>query len=43
MMLVLLDTNGKEVFRYVGKNNADRFSYDQFAAKLKEFTGPSPR
>jgi len=34
--LVLLDTAGKEIFRYVGKNNADRFSYEQFAAKLAE-------
>jgi peroxiredoxin Q/BCP len=34
--LVLLDPAGKEVFRYVGKSNADRFSYDQFAAKLTE-------
>src|SRR5688572_904672 len=34
--LVLLDPMGKEVFRYVGKSNADRFSYEQFAAKLAE-------
>jgi len=34
--LVLLDASGKEVFRYVGKSNADRFSYEQFAAKLAE-------
>ena len=34
--LVLLDPAGKEVFRYVGKSNADRFSYEQFAAKLAE-------
>lgn len=34
--LVLLDPTGKEVFRYIGKSNADRFSYDQFAAKLAE-------
>jgi len=32
--LVLLNPAGKEVFRYVGKSNADRFSYDQFAEKL---------
>lgn len=41
--LVLLDRNGKEVFRYVGKNNADRLSYEKFAAKLQEFTQSSPR
>ena len=34
--LVLLDPSGKEVFRYVGKSNADRFSYEQFATKLAE-------
>lgn len=34
--LVLLDPAGKEVFRYVGKSNADRFSFEQFAAKLAE-------
>lgn len=34
--LVLLDPAGKEVFRHVGKSNADRFSYEQFAARLAE-------
>ena len=34
--LVLLDPAGKEVFRYVGKSNADRFSFEQFTAKLAE-------
>lgn len=41
--LVLLDRNGKEIFRYVGKSNADRLAYDKFAVKLKELTSPSPR
>lgn len=36
--LVLLDPKGKEVFRYVGKSNADRLAYDKFSAKLKELT-----
>ena len=40
--LVLLDSQGKEVFRYIGKNNADRFTYDKFLAKLEELTKPSP-
>ena len=31
---VLLDPTGKEVFRHVGKSNADRFSFEQFTAKL---------
>ena len=34
--LVLLDPSGREVFRYVGRSNADRFSYEQLAAKLAE-------
>ena len=34
--LVLLDPAGKEVFRYVGKSNTDRFSYEQFTARLAE-------
>ena len=35
---VLLDPAGKEVFRYVGKSNRDRFSFDQFAQKMAELT-----
>lgn len=34
--LVILDPNGKEVFRYVGKNNAERYSYEKFFEKMKE-------
>jgi len=34
--LVLLDGSGKEVFRYIGKNNTDRYPYDKFTAKLDE-------
>jgi peroxiredoxin Q/BCP len=41
--LVLLNGEGKEVFRYVGKSNADRLGYEKFAAKLKELTQSSPR
>ena len=41
--LVLLDASGKEVFRYVGKSNADRLDYEKFSAKLKELTQSSPR
>jgi peroxiredoxin Q/BCP len=40
--LVLLDANGKEVFRYIGKSNGDRLSYEKFSAKLKELTEVSP-
>lgn len=32
--LVLLDPAGKEVFRHVGRSNADRLSFEQLAAKL---------
>ncbi len=41
--VVLLNPEGKEVFRYVGKNNTDRLPYEKFAAKLQELTSPSPR
>lgn len=41
--LVLLDGSGKEVFRYVGTNNADRLSCEKFAGKLEELTKPSPK
>ena len=41
--LILLDPKGKEVFRYVGKSNADRLSYDKFATKLQELSQSPPR
>ena len=34
--LVLLDSKGGEVFRHVGKNNTDRLSFEQLAAKIAE-------
>ncbi|MDP2982047.1 MAG: redoxin domain-containing protein [Candidatus Latescibacter sp.] len=34
--LVILDPYGKEVFRYVGKSNADRYTFDQFITKMTE-------
>lgn len=34
--LVLLDPEGREVFRHVGKNNTDRFDFDQLTAKVAE-------
>jgi len=46
--LVLLDPAGREVFRHVGKNNGDRFGFDQLVAKLAELkataakTTPAP-
>ena len=33
--LILLNDQGEEVFRYVGKNNSDRFSFDQLKAKIE--------
>lgn len=30
---ILLDQNGKEIFRHTGKNNRDRFSFNQFSKK----------
>jgi len=35
--LIILDTEGNELFRYIGKNNTDRFSFDQLVDKMKEF------
>ncbi len=42
--LVLLDPDGREVFRHVGRSNADRVPYPVFAAKLAELRRvPAPR
>ena len=38
--LVLLDKNGKEVFRYVGTSNMDRYSFEQLEQKIKELDAP---
>ena len=37
--LILLDPAGKEVFRYIGKDNSDRFSFEKLTDKIKELTG----
>lgn len=37
--MVLLNKKGKELFRYVGKNNADRFSFDKLKMKIEELNG----
>ena len=37
--LVLLDRSGKELFRYVGKNNSDRMKPDDFIARLAMVSG----
>lgn len=34
--LVVIDPQGSEVFRHVGKNNTDRLKFDQLATKLDE-------
>lgn len=33
---ILLNDKGEEVFRFIGKNNSDRFSFDQLKVKLDE-------
>jgi peroxiredoxin Q/BCP len=33
--MILLNEKGEEVFRYVGKNNSDRFSFDQLKTKIE--------
>ena len=37
--LVLLNEKGEEVFRYIGKNNSDRFSFDNLKMKIEELKG----
>jgi peroxiredoxin Q/BCP len=34
--LILLNNKGEEVFRYIGKNNSDRFSFESLKAKIEE-------
>ena len=36
--LILLGPDGKEVFRYIGKNNSDRFGFEKLQAKIEELT-----
>lgn len=36
--LVLLGPDGKEAFRYVGKNNSDRLSFAKLQSKVEELT-----
>lgn len=36
--LILLGPDGTEVFRYIGKNNSDRYSFEQLEAKVRELT-----
>lgn len=33
--MILLNDKGEEIFRYIGKNNSDRFSFDQLKAKIE--------
>lgn len=35
---ILIDPKGKEVYRYVGKSNTDRLSFEQLSAKVKELS-----
>lgn len=42
--LILLDPQGREVFRHVGKNNTDRLPFDAFAGKVAALSnGPEAR
>jgi len=36
--LILLGPDGKEVFRYIGKNNSDRYSFEQLTKKIHELS-----
>lgn len=33
--LILINEQGQEVFRYIGKNNSDRYSFEQLKAKIE--------
>ncbi len=33
---ILLDRDGREIFRHVGKNNSDRLSFEKLAEKISE-------
>lgn len=35
---ILINPKGKEVYRYIGKNNTDRLSFEALTAKVKEFS-----
>jgi thioredoxin-dependent peroxiredoxin len=35
---ILIGPDGKEVFRYVGKNNTDRLSFEQLVSKVQDLT-----
>jgi thioredoxin-dependent peroxiredoxin len=37
---VLIGPDGKEVFRYVGKSNSDRLSFEKLAEKVAELSKP---
>lgn len=37
---ILINPEGKEVFRYVGKNNGDRLSFEALSAKIAELSKP---
>ena len=34
--LIILNKKGEEVFRYIGKNNSDRYSFDKLKLKIEE-------
>jgi peroxiredoxin Q/BCP len=36
--LVLINPDGEEVFRYIGKNNRDRYSFTELESKIQELT-----
>ncbi len=33
--MILINDQGQEVFRYIGKNNSDRYSFEQLKAKIE--------
>jgi peroxiredoxin Q/BCP len=41
--LILLDPDGNEVFRYIGKDNSDRFPFEKLEAKIAELKRETER
>ena len=41
--LILIDREGNEAFRYVGKSNTDRYPFEQFATKIAELSAAASK
>ena len=41
--LVIIDRDGSEAFRYVGKNNTDRYPFDSFKERIAELSADAKK